>query len=394
MQPMKGTAARGVSASEDAEARRRLAASEKDCAENVMIVDLARNDLGRIAKLGSVQVPKLFEIERHPTVWQMTSTVEATLRDETTLLDIFGALFPNGSVVGAPKIAASGFIAREEHAPRGVYCGAMGIVYPGGDCVFNVAIRTVVYERDTGVAEYGVGGGITIDSTTAGEYDELLTKAAVLTTSQPSFDLFETMRLRNGTFDRRDRHVRRICGSADYFDFAAPERAINEALDRCAADNAVGDHRVRLVVSRDGSATCHATPIARRDESAQVMRYAMAVTPISSQDRFLFHKTTRREIYENRRLERPDVDEIVLINERGELTECTIGNLVVEIDGVRFTPPVESGLLPGVYRGELLDEGQIHERILHADDLDRCSGVWLINSLRGWVRLVQTGVST
>ncbi|HEY4133446.1 MAG TPA: aminodeoxychorismate synthase component I [Gemmatimonadaceae bacterium] len=386
--PMKGTIARGRSVVEDRAAASTLAASEKDRAENVMIVDLVRNDLGRIAQVGSVRVSQLFEVERHPTVWQMTSTVTATLRDDATLPNIFGTLFPSGSIVGAPKIAAAEFIAEYERAPRGVYCGAMGIVKPGGDCVFNVAIRTLIVDRETGVAEYGVGGGITIDSTTTGEYDELLAKAVVLRGADAPFELFETMRLSNGVFDRRERHVRRICSSADYFDFAAVERSANDALDHLAAQRSDGDHRVRLIAMSNGSARCDATPIASRSAASQTMRYAIATSPVSSRDRFLFHKTTRRDVYESRRREHPHADEIILINERGELTECSIGNLVIELDGVKCTPPVDCGLLPGIFREQLIEHDVIVERVLYPVDLARASHVWLINSLREWVALI------
>jgi para-aminobenzoate synthetase/4-amino-4-deoxychorismate lyase len=318
----------------------------------------------------------------------MTSTVSARLRANTTLPDIFAALFPSGSVVGAPKIAAAAWIAAHEGAPRGIYCGAIGVVRPGGDCVFNVAIRTLVIDGERRVAEYGAGGGITADSTSAGEYDELLAKAAVLRGGPPSFELLETMRLSEGRYTRRERHVRRVCASAEYFDFGDVAAAVGRALDTRARMSPTGDHRVRLLVSRDGTTRTEATPVAPREASSpSPWRCALSAVPVSSRDVFLFHKTTNRGVYEERRAAHPDADEVMLVNERGELTECTIGNLVVEIGGERLTPPLGCGLLAGVFREELLEQGKIEERVLHPSALSAATGLWLVNSLREWVPL-------
>jgi para-aminobenzoate synthetase/4-amino-4-deoxychorismate lyase len=204
--PMKGTVSRGRWSAEDEQQQARLAVSEKDRAENVMIVDLVRNDLGRIAQTGSVHVSSLFDVERYPTVFQMTSTIEAELRKETTLDEVFGALFPCGSVTGAPKISTTGLIRELEDSPREVYCGAIGLIKPGGDCTFNVAIRTVIVDSESGMAEYGVGGGITWGSTPEGEYEEALTKAGVLTHERPKFQLLETLKLENGQYTLLERH--------------------------------------------------------------------------------------------------------------------------------------------------------------------------------------------
>jgi para-aminobenzoate synthetase/4-amino-4-deoxychorismate lyase len=287
-------------------------------------------------------------------------------------------------VVGAPKIAAASWIAENEGASRGVYCGAIGIVRPGGDCVFNVAIRTLVVDRETGMAEYGTGGGVTIDSTAAGEYDELVAKAAVLRGGRAEFDLLETMRLTNGEFVRRERHRRRVLGSADYFDFPDVARSVDAALDACARLAPVGDHRVRVLVSRGGAVRTETTPFVPRPNA---LRCAIAQSPVSSRDPMLFHKTTLRGVYDARRAEHPDVDEVILVNEREELTECSIGNLVAEIGGERFTPPADCGLLAGVFRGELLERGVIAERVLRPADAASATRLWLVNSLREWVDL-------
>lgn len=392
--PMKGTARRGRWPEEDAAASASLAASVKDRAENVMIVDLVRNDLGRIAEVGSVAVPRLFEVERHPTLWQMTSTITARLRPEVRLPDIFAALFPCGSVVGAPKVAAASWIADHEAAARGVYCGAMGLVLPGGDCVFNVAIRTLVVDDKEGIAEYGVGGAITIDSTPAGEYDELLAKAAILRGVTSAFELVETMRLADGVYKRRERHTRRLCASADYFDFPDVSAAVGVALDEHARVTPLGDHRVRLLVARDGTARTESTPITPLGASTRTpLRCVIAKTPVYSHDPFLFHKTTRRQVYDERRSAYPEADDVILVNERGELTECSIGNLVAEIEGERITPPLDCGLLAGVFRGELLEHGQIREGVLHPADISSATRLWRINSLREWMELVVSQAS-
>lgn len=383
--PMKGTATRGRWPADDDAAAERLKSSEKERAENVMIVDLLRNDLGRISVVGSVEVPSLFDVERYPTVWQMTSSVKSQIADSTTVSSIFKALFPCGSVTGAPKIAASQAIAELESGPRGVYCGAVGIVKPGGDCVFNVAIRTVVVNRD-GTAVYGAGGGITSDSTPAQEFAELVAKTAVLEARPNDFDLFETMRLSDGVIQRLDRHLARLEASVAYFGFDDPGRAVtrlSEALQMEAAGRPTGLFRVRATLQRGGE---HLVEVLPFTESGKPRRMMLASTPVQSSDRLLFHKTTRRDAYSSR-LEGAarDVDDVILFNERDEVTECTIGNIVLELKGKSITPALACGLLPGVLRQELLDTEKIVERVFRVEDLASCKQLWMINSLRGWI---------
>jgi para-aminobenzoate synthetase / 4-amino-4-deoxychorismate lyase len=377
--PMKGTARRGLWLEEDQAAAARLAASDKDRAENLMIVDLMRNDLGRIARFGSVHVPRLFDIERYPTLHQMTSTVAASLRPECTLTDIFRALFPSGSVTGAPKVAAMAAIATLERSSRGVYCGAVGIVAPGGDCIFNVAIRTLVEGPDG--AEYGVGGGITWDSTAGGEYDEAMTKAAVLAAAHPPFELLETMRLEDGRCQRLPGHLARLRASAEYFGYRFDEIRITTALEAAAA-GAVQPARVRLLLDSSGAPRIEITPL---DAGERMLRVEVARTPVRRGDRFLYHKTTHRAVYAARRHECPGAADVLLFNEDDELTEFTTGNLILEVDGARYTPPRRSGLLAGVLRQELLDAGALRERVLYLDDLRRATAIWLTNSVRGLV---------
>ncbi|HEY0737112.1 MAG TPA: aminodeoxychorismate synthase component I [Herpetosiphonaceae bacterium] len=381
--PMKGTAKRGRWLAEDQAWAAWLAASEKNRAENLMIVDLLRNDLGRIAAVGSVHVPQLFAIERYPTLFQMTSMVAADCRPATTLDDIFAALFPCGSITGAPKASTMNLIARLEDSPRGVYCGVIGFVTPQREAIFNVAIRTVVIDAQTGAAEYGVGGGITWDSTPEDEYAEALTKAALLSEPAPSFALLETLRLHQGTYTLLDRHLDRLAESARYFDIPLALPAARAALDEHRDQWPQDSRRVRLLVAQNGAITVESAPLAQ--QPSEQLPIALAVTPISRHDRWLFHKTTCRAIYEQRRRQQPDVFDVLLWNEEGELTEFTIGNLVLELDGVCWTPPRESGLLGGTFRAELLDRGIIHERVLTRADLMQAERIWLINSVREWV---------
>ena len=379
--PMKGTAKRGRWLAEDQAQTEWLAASEKNRAENLMILDLLRNDLGRVATVGSVHVPQLFAIERYPTLFQMTSTVAANTQPGTTLDDIFAALFPCGSITGAPKASTMSLIARLEDAPRGVYCGAIGFVSPQREAIFNVAIRTVVIDAENGAAEYGVGGGITWDSTPEDEYAEALAKAALLSEPAPSFALLETLRLDHGTYTLLERHLDRLDESARYFDIPIALPAVRAALDEHRDQWPHHSRRVRLLFAQDGAITIESTPLTT--QPIERLPVTLATTPISRHNRWLFHKTTRRDVYE--RLQQPDVFDVLLWNEEDELTEFTIGNLVIELDGVRWTPPRASGLLAGTFRAQLLEQGEIHERVLTRDDLRLAERIWLINSVREWV---------
>lgn len=395
--PMKGTARRGRWRAEDDLLAAALSGSPKERAENVMIVDLLRNDIGRVAITGSVDVPRLFEIERYPTLWQMSSTIEGRLRPATTLADIFAALFPCGSVTGAPKIRTMEIISELEQTPRGLYTGAIGLIQPGGDCTFSVAIRTIVVDRDTGEATMGVGAGITADSNPAEEYAECLLKARFATSAgkarrgptlastreSPPVRLLETMRLEQGDVVRLERHLRRMEDSAHYFGIPWNSARVRSVVDEARIARREGCWRLRLTVDREGAPELTATE--HRDAPGALWRVAFANAPVDDSDPFLFNKTTHRPAYEAARRGRPDVDDVLLWNTRGEATESTIANLLVEIDGVKYTPPVSSGLLAGVLRAELLERGDIHERVITRGEVARAPRLWLINSLRGWI---------
>jgi para-aminobenzoate synthetase/4-amino-4-deoxychorismate lyase len=383
VRPMKGTMPRGRWPEEDVQHAEALVASEKERAENLMIVDLLRNDLGRIAATGSVRVENLFAVERYPTVLQMTSTVKAILSSDTDVADIFCALFPCGSVTGAPKISAMRRIAVLEAEPRQVYCGAIGYLVPGGPTLFNVAIRTVLLDTETGIAEYGVGSGITWDSTPEGEYAENHLKARVLEQESPAFELLETLRLENGVYTLLQRHLDRVYASARYFGLPLPAQAVREALEAHARSLAPGPWRIRLRVGQKGEIQLETYPLAAL--SPDGLRAGLARSPVSRQDRFLFHKTTHRRVYEAHRAERPDAEETLLWNAEGELTEFTTGNLLLAQAGRLWTPPLACGLLPGTLRAELLATGEIFERVLRPSDLTDATPLWLINSVRGRV---------
>ena len=384
--PMKGTASRGLMASDDEAARLALLASEKDRAENVMIVDMVRNDLGRIAEVGSVETPALFSAEKYDTVWQLTSTVTCRTQPATSLLSVFEALFPSASITGAPKVATMEVIRELEEQPRGVYCGTIGFGGPGvsgsPEWAFNVAIRTVVVDEVGGVAHYGTGGGITIDSTAGGEYREALLKTQVLARRTADFRLLETMAWKPETgVWLLDRHLDRIIESAWYFDIPVDRAALEAAIVEVSAplDEAA---MIRLLLGRTGEAT---TEVVAMPLGGGKVRLTIDDRPLDRSDPLLYHKTTSRSVYEEALVRHPVADDVVLWNQLGEVTETTIGNLAMRIGGEWFTPPVSSGCLPGTYRAELIETGVVSERVVMLEDLRRrAEAVARFNSVRGW----------
>jgi para-aminobenzoate synthetase/4-amino-4-deoxychorismate lyase len=280
------------------------------------------------------------------------------------------ALFPCGSITGAPKIRTMQIIRELERFPRGAYTGAIGLLHPGGDCVFNVAIRTVVIDAESNQATFGVGGGITIDSTAEREYEECLVKSRFLHTTPFEFQLFESILLEDGNYFLLTEHLERLRESAEYFGFESPMDEINETLSQVIKD---GSFKVKLTLWKNGRIEPQITRIELLDEIGSV---ALATEPVDSSDRFLFHKTTRR----------PGGDNLIFWNERGEVTESSIANLVVPIDGELCTPPIECGLLPGVFRNHLLAAGKIRERIITVAEFKNVKEFFLINSVRKWIR--------
>ena len=380
--PMKGTRPRGRFVEEDDALAEELVNSPKERAENLMIVDLMRNDVGRIAETGSVRVTSLYDVEKYPTVLQLTSTVEAKLRADAGLPGIMRALFPPGSVTGAPKISTMRLIAELERAPRGVYCGAIGIV-ERGRAVFNVPIRTIWLDRKRGRAEYGAGGGITADSDATAEYDELLTKARVVARSWPHFELLETMRAERGRIVRLHQHLLRLEQSAEYFGFRFCESVVRAAV----ADTLrtlEGTRRMRLLLAPDGRARVELRELEPLPAQRTV---ALATHAIESTSPFRFHKTTSRAAYEALLAAAPGFFDVLMYNERDEITEFTRGNVVVQLNGSHYTPARACGLLGGVFRAELLAGGEIAERVIHKKEIAHAERIWFVNSVREWVEV-------
>ncbi|HST37316.1 MAG TPA: aminodeoxychorismate synthase component I [Allosphingosinicella sp.] len=370
--PMKGTAPRGS----DPEA---LRADPKNRAENLMIVDLLRNDLSRVAKPGTVKVPELFAVETYPTILQMTSTVTAELDAGQGPIELLEAIYPCGSITGAPKLRAMEIIAGLEAAPRGAYCGAIGRLAPDGDAAFNVAIRTLTLEDGGTMARLGLGSGIVADSEAGDEWRECLAKGAFVATEH-SFDLIETMRFdpHDGVIEL-DRHLARLKDSAEAFAFAFDRHEARNDLQ--AATFRAGPSKIRLALSRVGTLAIELQPLP--ETPAEPGEVALAPLPVSATDFRLRHKTSDRGFYDEARAA-AGAFEIVFTDEAGFLTEGSFTSLFVERGGTLLTPPLARGLLPGVLRARLLDEGGAEEADLVAADLQ--DGFLIGNAVRGLVR--------
>lgn len=377
--PMKGTAKRGRTTLEDKEQAEWLYHSIKNRAENVMIVDMIRNDLGRIAEIGSVQVPELFTIEKYPTLFQMTSTIQA--KTNASYDEIFSALFPCASITGAPKVSTMKIIAELETTARKIYTGSIGYIAPNRKAQFSVAIRTALIDTETNKAEYGIGGGIIWDSTSADEYNEALLKARVLTDPPIQFSLLETILWtpQDGYF-LLEKHIERMRDSAGYFNFSFSSEYLELHLKNLSAEFN-SPKRIRLLLNKAGEISTQTRDFQILEKPFKVN---LAEQPINSDDIFLFHKTTNRKAYPS---STKGMDDVLLYNEKNELTEFTIGNLVVEMNSTLFTPPISCGLLAGTFREHLLETQQVKERIISKDELQKCSKIFLVNSVRKWVNV-------
>ncbi|RME68602.1 MAG: aminodeoxychorismate synthase, component I, partial [Alphaproteobacteria bacterium] len=386
--PMKGTLARGLDAAADRAQRARLAADPKNRAENLMIVDLMRNDLARLALPGSVRVGNLFDVEALATVLQMTSTIHATIAHDTPLSALFRALFPCGSVTGAPKIRAMEIIAELEQTPRGVYTGAIGFAGPGATARFSVPIRTMVIDA-AGRGRLGIGSGIVAESDVAAEYRECLLKARFLDADWPPFDLFETIGWtpRDG-YRLIDEHLARLAASAAYFGFAFESADARRRLAEAAARFAGAPMRVKLSLSRLGHMAVEARLLP--PAPAAMPTIGPARQAVDSRDCFLYHKTTRRGLYETERRHAAATHgwfDVVFENERGEITEGSFTTVFIERDGGLLTPALSCGLLPGVLRGALLRDKDVtcREAVLTRHDLATARHVYVGNALRGLI---------
>jgi para-aminobenzoate synthetase/4-amino-4-deoxychorismate lyase len=379
--PMKGTMSRGRDSSEDVEVAARLQNDEKNRAEHVMIVDLLRNDLGRICTMGSVQVEDIFSVERYSTLFQMTSTISGTLRPGLRYYDIFKSMFPSGSITGAPKIRTMHIIRELEQKPREVYTGAIGFIAPDRSSIFNIAIRTLVLKN--GRARMGVGGGIVADSLPSDEFRECQLKASFLIRPRPTFQLIETM-LWDGEYAFLPMHLDRMESSASYFEFCFDRVSVTSQLLERSNQFLPGErYRIRLLLDSAGRVVITDTTY-RPDRSTG--RVLISPERTSSEDVFLRHKTTCRDRYARLYAEaRADgFDEIIFLNERQEVTEGAISNIFIRRDGRLFTPPLSSGVLPGVFRRHLLEsDASAEEQVLSLQDLESADAVFVCNAVRG-----------
>jgi len=379
--PMKGTASRAQDPAEDEALARALAADPKQRAENLMIVDLIRNDLSRVAQAGSVATPLLFAVEHYPTVHQMVSAVEADLAPGRDAVDLVRALFPCGSVTGAPKVRAMEVIAEVEADVRGPYTGAIGAFAPDGGAAFNVAIRTLVLEEGRNDARIGLGSAVVADSTVEGEWQECLAKGAFLTMDQPRFDLFETMR-----FDpdegivRLEEHVARLGESAREFGFSFDRHEIRNEM-HAATFRLTQPSRVRLMLSQSGAVSIEVTPIPATPPQPVVVR--VAPLPVDPEDFRLRHKTTDRAFYAAARAKAGSF-EVLFERPDGLLTEGSFTTLFVRKGENLVTPPLSLGLLPGIQRALLLESGEAIEGELTIADLG--GEFYLANDLRGLMK--------
>ena len=379
--PMKGTARRGHSPEEDAALAQTLRSSPKERAENVMVVDLLRNDMSRVAEAFSVKVPRLFHTEALATVWQMTSDVQARTRAGTSLADVFGALFPCGSVTGAPKVRAMQMIRQLEPQARGVYCGALGVVQPGGAATFNVPIRTVTLQGLD--ARCGIGSGITADARPEGEWQEWGYKQAFVQRASQAFSLLETMALQGGEFRHLDAHLARMQASAQHFATPWDELRVRDCLQVLALKHASGLWRVRLLLDARGAPQAQAFAL---PPSPARVRLQLADRPLpEAHGEFVRFKTTRRAHYDAFTPLDAAVFDTILWNPQGEITECTRGNIALELDGRWVTPPLECGLLGGVGRAQALESGRVVEAVVRREELARATQIAFVNSLRGWL---------
>lgn len=370
--PMKGTIRRGKDKKEDKNLIEFLKNDIKNRAENVMIVDLLRNDLGRIAKVGTVNVSKLFEIETHKTLHQMTSQIEADLKENTTFFDIFKAIFPCGSITGAPKISTMKVISDVEKGERNIYCGAIGMISPK-ETIFSVPIRILQKTNEQNKFKYRVGGAIVWDSNAQDEWEETLTKTKFL---NDEFQIIETVKIENNSILFEKEHFERMQKTAEHFGFKfkTPEIAKTDS------------GMLRILLNRDGEIKTEL----KRITPAKTSKIAISPIIQNSKNEFLYYKTTYRPWYYDsfQRIKNGEIYDEIFFNEKGELTEGARSNIVLQLNGNLYTPPVQCGLLNGVFRQELLKNNKCTEKILYKKDLEKAEKIFCVNSVRGMVEVL------
>ena len=382
--PMKGTATRGFSITEQRENAKWLANDEKNRSENIMIVDLLRNDLRRICQANSVNVTDLCVVEIYPTVLQMISSISGQLRSSVAYSDIFRALFPCGSITGAPKVRTMQIIREVEDTPRGVYTGTIGFISPFDEAVFNVAIRTLVLAD--GIGEMGIGGGIVWDSDAEEEYNECLLKAKFLNLTSAKFDLIETI-LWDGEYKFLSEHISRLSASAEFFGYLFDLSQVISRLKMAARSFPSTLQRVRVLLSSDGRIQI-SNSVIKLSKPSRGITVLLSSRCTDPNDLFLRHKTTHRPLYDSEfcNAQSAGYDDAIFLNCHGHLTEGAIHNIFIVTGGKWITPPVSDGLLPGILRGSMF-EGRITERSVTLEDLISADEVYLGNSVRGLRRV-------
>ena len=378
--PMKGTVSRGLTFASDKENRSWLANSSKDRAENLMILDMVRNDLGQIASSGTVKVDSLFDMEKYPTVWQMTSNVHC--HTDSGLTEIMQSLYPAASITGAPKVHTMEIIKELECSPRNIYTGTIGYYSPARRAQFNVAIRTLLVDKRNQQAEYGIGSGIVWDSNGKNEFQETQDKASVLNFPYQKFSLLESLFWDpDEGFWLLSEHFIRIKDSAEYFSRPYDEEKLIKQLNTFVTELDSVAHKIRVLVDQNGEIEIQAKSI---DKKSSPLSIGLAKQSINSNNIFLYHKTTNRQIYDDVLVGMSAYDDVLLWNSNNEVTETSTSNFVAEIEGDLYTPPVTCGLLAGTYRAQLLREGKIKERVIQIDEIKDCTKYYLINSVQGW----------
>ena len=391
VKPMKGTIARGKTLNDDLRMRNELASCLKNRAENIMIVDLMRNDLGKISETGSVKTTSLFDVQPYSTLFQMTSTVNAKLRKNVSYRDLIRNIFPSGSVTGAPKIRAMEIIKEQEIEPRGVYTGSLGFISPSGNACFNIAIRTLFLDEQTKTGEIGIGSGIVADSDPQKEFDECALKADFLFREYNEFKLIETMLWEQGNFFLLDLHLKRLEKSARYFGFGFDKLYVINQLEKIAENfDIFKKYKLRMLLAENGKLSIEMQEF--NDQRLDNINYVMLCdNKITSDSVFLYHKTTNRNFY-NKHLQtyrQKGCFDVIFMNERDEITEGAISNIFIKKADIFYTPPVQCGLLNGTYREFFIREnpGLVKEKLCYKDDLLSADEIFLSNSVRGLVKV-------
>ncbi len=383
--PMKGTIKRSCDPFKDSNNAGFLKTDPKNTAENLMIVDMVRNDLGRICTPGSIYVDPLFHVDSYATLHQMISTVHGEINQDTGFSRIVEAVFPAASITGAPKIAAMHRIHKLEKSPRKIYTGSIACIYPNQDFCMNVAIRTLVCSKN--FTELGIGGGIVYDSGKNAELEEALLKSKFIHAAEPDFQILETMLFENG-IDDFDEHLNRMAKSAEFFNFRFNKKTAEKFVIKRIASlktSAPVKSRLRLLLNFKGELELQIFPLQTNGWGKDSAKIKLSKKHCSSKDLFLQHKTTRREFYNEHFHEAVDegYDEIIFTNERGELTEGAISNIFVQTqDGSWYTPPLSSGLLPGIWRSGAITKLNAREKLLYIADLKNAKRIIIGNSVR------------